>query len=134
MQTILNKEILTMKRIVIVMLALVFCMGYATVAFSASTFCDNGTCTYTSSTFGGGEYRPSSKVTVTVSTDTLGLAYCASSQHSGASTNQGAGRQFATLSNSPQIMFAASETTPGPKACTSTTPPALPSGPSWTSQ
>jgi hypothetical protein len=114
-----------MKRIFIVMFALLLSIAFTTTAFAAvATFCDTvGACTFGSSTFGGGEYRPSSKVTVNVTT-TNGLAYCASSQHSGASTNQTAGRQFATTSISPQILFAPSETTSGPKPCADDKTPA----------
>jgi hypothetical protein len=115
-----------MKRIFIVTLALLLGIAFATSAFAANkVICD--TCTNKSTTFGGGTYLPSAKVTVDVTTDSVALAYCAVSQHSGASTNVDAGRQFGTLSISPQILWGASESTPGPKPCTSEAALATPS-------
>jgi hypothetical protein len=135
MKTILMKEILAMKKIFVVVFALLLSIALISTAFAAIKIGDATGNDAISTTFGGGEYRPSSKVTVSVSTDAAGLGYCASSQHAGASTNQTAGRQFATLSNSPQILFAPSETLALPALCTSTTtPPTLPSGPVWAAQ
>lgn len=119
-----------MKKTFIVMLALLLSIAFLSTAFAGNKIiCD--TCTTASTTFGGGEYRPSSKVSVDITTDAAGLAYCATSQHSGASTNQTAGRQFGTMSISPQIMYAPSETTAGPKACTDERTMATPTSGSW---
>jgi len=131
MQTILKKEILTMKKIFIVMLALLLSIAFTTAALAASTIGDRTGLTMTSTSFGGGTYIPSSKVTVNVTTDVNGLSYCASSQHSGASTNQTAGRQFATKSISPQILFAPSETTPGPIPCATELLEGTPTNGTW---
>ena len=109
-----------MKKIFIVMLALLFSIAFTTAAFAGTKSIGDTSCDMTSTSFGGGTYLPSSKVAVIICADD-GLAYSASSQHSGASTNQVAGRQFATQSTSPQILFAASETTPKPVSCSNQT-------------
>jgi len=107
------------------MIALVLTGAYAATAVAAQkTICEAG-CSWQSSAFGGGEYRPSAKVTVDATTSPTN--YCATTQHSGAAANVDAGRQFGTISTSPQILWAASESTPGPKTCTDATALAAPS-------
>jgi hypothetical protein len=76
MQTILKKEILTMKRIFIVMFALLFSIAFTTAAFAGQkTIGDRTGLSMTSTSFGGGTYIPSSKVTIDITTDANGLSY-----------------------------------------------------------
>jgi hypothetical protein len=116
---------LTMKRIFLVMLVLVLSIAFTSTAFAAlKSMCANGTltanCDWQSTSFGGGEYRPSAKVVVRAFTTNIN--YCVTTQHSGSAGNTTAGRQYGTLSSSPQIL-AAAPVTNGPTACGGDTGP-----------
>jgi len=117
-----------MKKFFVVMIALVLSIAFAATAFAGpQTICANGTlttdCGWQSTSFGGGEYRPSAKVVLQA--DTTDIAYCAATQHTGSAGNTEAGRQYATLSSSPQIL-SAPPVSGGPTACGG--PTELPAG------
>ena len=110
-----------MKKTYIILLVLItICMTFSGIALAGNKKIGDTNCDMASTIFGGGTYRPSTKVTVDVTTDANGLSYCATSQHTGAA-NQSSGLQFATLSSSPAIPSASANTSGQPNACQSDT-------------
>lgn len=112
-----------MKKITISLL-IVFCLLIAVVAHAGhSTLGDAET--VKSTIFGGGTYKPSTGVTLDITTDSLGAYYCASSQHKSALASNN-GLQYATLSSSPAMPSIVATSAGKPTSCQSES--ALPSG------
>jgi hypothetical protein len=86
-----------MKKFVLITLLVISCMLISGMAYAQTTLGGTGG---TSTTFGGGVYKPSTNVTVNISASTT--MYTATSAHSGAIANA-AGKAFYTLGSSPQI-------------------------------
>ena len=112
-----------MKKIFLVIFVMLVIVAFTAPAFAVKSICDTG-CDWVSTSFGGGEFKPSTKVTISTVAD--GVNYCAATQHSGAAGNNAAGKQFGTISSSPAIKSANPATTPGPTPCTAAN--ALPAG------
>ena len=103
----------SMKKIKFIVLLTIVCLSVSGMAYAATTIAETGG-TVQSTYFGGGQFKPSTKVTVIVCASVTD--YAASSLHAGAS-GQSSGLQFATLSTSPALPSiaapAAGTSTPG---------------------
>lgn len=108
-----------MKKIVIIMIVVMFCFSIAGFAFAETTIGKNN-CTMVSTIFGGGTYAPSTGVTVNVKSTVT--TYCAGSQHQ-SSNNANGGLQYHTLSSDPAMpsTTATAATDGKPTACASDT-------------
>lgn len=108
-----------MKKYFLMSIVTILCLSFSGMAFAATGLVWIGDATgvnYGSTVFGGGTYKPSSKVTCGVwSTD--GVTWCGSCQHAGAAGNMTAGKQFATKSDSPAIPWASPTTSAKPDGC-----------------
>ena len=88
-----------MKKIIVIMIAVIFCLSLAGLASAETTIGKNG-CTMVSTIFGGGTYAPSTGVTVNIKS--IATAYCAASQHQSSNDTNG-GLQYHTLSSDPAM-------------------------------
>jgi hypothetical protein len=88
-----------MKKIIVILIVVMFCLSLAGLASAETTIGKNG-CTMVSTIFGGGTYAPSTGVTVNIKS--IPTAYCAASQHQSSNDTNG-GLQFHTLSSDPAM-------------------------------
>ena len=88
-----------MKKIIVIMIAVMFCFAIAGPA-SAETTVGTNNCTMVSTIFGGGTYASSTGVTVNIKSIPMG--YCAAAQYQSSNDTNG-GLQYHTLSSDPAM-------------------------------